>query len=205
MTDKELRKLNRAALLELLLAQSKEAEDLRQQLSEANEKLESRCIELQDAGNIAEAALALNGVFSAAQAAADQYLESIKDISCRQEELRAAAEAECSEMKMRIAEEARAEADRLKSEAKEVAERMRAEAEQQLEAAKESSAATETEAKEKAAALLADAEKQCAEMKAAAEAESAQYWKNISERLEKFYAEHAGLRELLGRTMGKED
>lgn len=80
MTDKELRKLSRAELLELLLAQRKENEQLRVQLEEANEKLNSRVIEIENAGSIAEAALRLNGVFEAAERAAAQYLENIRRI-----------------------------------------------------------------------------------------------------------------------------
>lgn len=41
----------------------------------------SRVIELEDAGSIAEAALRLNGVFEAAQRAAEQYLMNVKRIS----------------------------------------------------------------------------------------------------------------------------
>lgn len=81
VTDRELRKLSRADLLELLLAESRENEMLRTQLKEAQEKLASREIELQNAGSIAEAALRLNGVFEAAEQAAQQYLENIRRIS----------------------------------------------------------------------------------------------------------------------------
>lgn len=81
MTDKELRKLKRVELLEMLIEQSKENEELKRQLQEANEKLESRDIMLKQSGSIAEAALKLNGVFEAAQKAAEQYLENVKRIS----------------------------------------------------------------------------------------------------------------------------
>ncbi len=75
---KELKKLNRAELLEILISQSKEIDSLKQQLQEANEKLEDRRIIIENAGSIAEASLMLNGVFEAAQNAAEQYLENIK-------------------------------------------------------------------------------------------------------------------------------
>lgn len=78
MTDKELRKLSRAELLEMLIAQSKEVALLKKQLQEANEKLEDKRIMIENSGSIAEAALHLNGVFEAAQNAAEQYLENIK-------------------------------------------------------------------------------------------------------------------------------
>lgn len=81
MTDKELRKLSRADLLEMLLVQSKEVDRLRSELEEANRKLEDRKILLANSGSIAEAALKFNKVFEAAQMAADQYLENIKQIA----------------------------------------------------------------------------------------------------------------------------
>lgn len=78
MTDRELRKLSRADLLELLLEESRENERLRDQLRQANEELASRRIEINNAGSIAEAALRPNGVFHAAEQAAAQYLENIR-------------------------------------------------------------------------------------------------------------------------------
>lgn len=77
MTDKELKKLNRAELLELLLVQTKEVERLQVELEEARRQLDDRKMQLQEAGNLAQAALEVNHVMQAAQAAADQYLENI--------------------------------------------------------------------------------------------------------------------------------
>ena len=81
MTDKDLRKLSRRELLELLIEQGKKVNRLQSELDEANSKLESRQIQLASAGSIAEAALRLNHIFEDAQAAADQYLENIKALS----------------------------------------------------------------------------------------------------------------------------
>ena len=78
MTDKELRRLSRRELLEMLIMQMEENEKLSQELETAQEMLRKREIVIERAGSIAEAALALNGVFEAAQAAADQYMENIK-------------------------------------------------------------------------------------------------------------------------------
>lgn len=78
MTDKELRKLSRADLLELLLEQSKEVERLEAELAAAAGQLEDRRIAAAKAGSIAQASLQLNGVFQAAQQAADQYVENIR-------------------------------------------------------------------------------------------------------------------------------
>ena len=86
MTDKELRRLSRAELLELLLEANRENERLRSQLQKAKDLLDARAIEIENAGSIAEAALALNGVFQAAQQAADQYLENVRRLAEEQKE-----------------------------------------------------------------------------------------------------------------------
>lgn len=80
MTDRELRKLKRSEILELMVEQSDEIEALKKRLEAAEEKLAMRTIILERAGSIAEAALALNHVFEDAQKAADQYLENVMRI-----------------------------------------------------------------------------------------------------------------------------
>ena len=88
MTDREMRKLSRRELLEMLLEQAKEIERLQKQVQELTEKLESRALTLAQAGSIAEASLRLNGVFEAAQQAADQYLANIRQQKEETEEQR---------------------------------------------------------------------------------------------------------------------
>lgn len=78
MTDQELRRLNRAELLEMLLAQMEENERLQQSLDEANQALAERKIAIAEAGTLAEAALRLNDVFAAADRAARQYLDNVR-------------------------------------------------------------------------------------------------------------------------------
>ena len=86
MTDKELRKLNRSALLEMLVEQSRENDRLRAQVDELR-LLPDRQLKINQAGSIAEASLQLNQVFEAAQQAAEQYLENIRSLSGRQEQV----------------------------------------------------------------------------------------------------------------------
>ena len=107
MTERDLRKLNRTDLLELLLQQSREMEQLREELEEAQYQLSRREIVMGQTGSIAEAALQLNGVFSAAENACAQYMESIKALSGRQEEV-------CRLME----EETRRKCDKMLAEAK---------------------------------------------------------------------------------------
>ena len=77
MTDKELKRLSRAELLELLLIQTRESEHLKMQLEEAKRELADREIRIREAGNLADASVAINGVLESAQKAARQYLENI--------------------------------------------------------------------------------------------------------------------------------
>lgn len=85
MTNKELQKLSRRQLLELMLEQSKRIDKLEQQLAAVNEELHNRYIITEEAGSIAEAALRLNHIFEAAQAAADQYVESVRRMTDRRD------------------------------------------------------------------------------------------------------------------------
>lgn len=149
MTDKELKKLSRIDLLEMLVAQSKEIERLQAQLDQTNEKLNSRVIAISEAGSIANASLQLNGVFSAAEEAAAQYLENIRLLSDQQEE-------KCREM----ADACAAECEAMRKETQESCEKER---------------------------QLADV-----------------YWKSISAKLQSFYDEHQGLRELLSKVESHE-
>ena len=93
MTDRELQKLKRDELLQLLVEQSRELDALRRELEETKKQLADRELHMQEAGSIAEASMQLNGVFEAAQRAADQYLESIRYQSEHVEEKCAALEA----------------------------------------------------------------------------------------------------------------
>lgn len=93
MTDRGLQKLKRVELLQLLVEQSRELDALRRELEETKKQLADRSLHMQEAGSIAEASMQLNGVFEAAQRAADQYLESIRYQSEHVEEKCAALEA----------------------------------------------------------------------------------------------------------------
>lgn len=75
--EKQLRRLRRMDLMELLLSQAQEIESLQERVVELEDKLKRREIIVAEAGSIAEAALKLNKVFESAQAAADQYLENV--------------------------------------------------------------------------------------------------------------------------------
>lgn len=98
MTDRELRRLSRADLLEMMIALSKENEQLRLELVETQQRLADRIVSLEKAGSIAEAALQLNGVFEAAQNACEQYIENIRVRSERCEQLEIETQEKCARM-----------------------------------------------------------------------------------------------------------
>ena len=105
MTDRELRKLSRTDLLEMLVDLSEELDHVKQQLAAAEEKLNNRQILINRVGSIAEASLQLNGVFEAAEAASEQYLENIRSLNERQDEICRRIEWECREKARRRLEE----------------------------------------------------------------------------------------------------
>lgn len=81
MTDKELRRLSRAELLQMLITQMEENERLNSRIEEMQNELDQRQIAIENSGSIAEAALKLNGVFEAADKAVKQYIESVKQMT----------------------------------------------------------------------------------------------------------------------------
>ena len=95
MTEKELRRLSRADLLELLVAQRRENEQLRCILNETQAQLADRTIRIDKAGSIAEASLQLSGIFDAAQDSCQYYMDNIKLLSERQSQV-------CQQMEQEI-------------------------------------------------------------------------------------------------------
>ena len=85
MTDKELRRLSRRELLQMLLEQTGEVERLQAELDKTRAELDDRAIMLESCGNIAEASLKINRVFEAAQQAAEQYLANVRRIDTGQQ------------------------------------------------------------------------------------------------------------------------
>ncbi len=85
MTEKEIKKMKPAELLSMLTAMERETEALRREnaaLALENRRLAqqvvSRDLKVSRAGSLAEAALQLSDVFTAAQEAAEIYLHNIR-------------------------------------------------------------------------------------------------------------------------------
>lgn len=112
MTEKELKKLSRIELLELLVEQTERCEELERKLAEAEQKLaeteqklaeteqkfENQTLNVKEVGTLAEACLKVNKIFEAADAAAKQYLANIKVYDDKKKEMLAETERRCAEM-----------------------------------------------------------------------------------------------------------
>lgn len=79
MTEKDMKKLTRYQLLELLIIQSEQVKDLQKKLEEAQKELDTQEIQMAVVGSIAEASMQLGGIFEAAQRTADIYLNTVKE------------------------------------------------------------------------------------------------------------------------------
>ena len=81
MTQYEMKKLSRKELLQLAAEESAQIRILQEHLEIAENELHKREININEAGSIAEAALQLNGIFEAAEQAAAQYLENMRNLT----------------------------------------------------------------------------------------------------------------------------
>ena len=78
MKDRELRRLSRKELIEIIYELKKSELALKERNEALEKQLSDRSIQMQNVGSIAEAALALSGIFEAAQDAADRYLGAVR-------------------------------------------------------------------------------------------------------------------------------
>ena len=83
MINKELRKLNRRELIEIIYQMKKNEQKMQEEINALQAELQDKRLRLSDAGSIAEAAVSVTNIFSAAQAAADLYLQ---EIACMKED-----------------------------------------------------------------------------------------------------------------------
>ena len=109
MNDKEIRKLNRSQLIEIIYQLQLNQEELEEENKKLKEALEDKRLHIKNAGNLAYAALELNKVMEAAQNAADMYLNEIREI-------RKETEAQCIHILKTTKEKADAYLNALKSE-----------------------------------------------------------------------------------------
>lgn len=168
MTDKELHSLKRSDLLKMLIEQEKELESTKSELEEMRRRWKKREIQLENAGNIAEAVLQVNGVFEKAQIAAQQYVDNVKIMSERQKKT-------CYEKEKQVKEDCEIKETETKKKCADLLE----------------------ETKKKCADLEDETRKKCTEMEKKTENKIEKQWSELSERLEAFYDAHKGLRKLI--------
>ncbi len=203
-SEKDYKKLSRAELLELLIAQVKEntllkktaefyeAEnsDLKYRLNDAEIRLSNREIIINNSGSIAEASLQLNDVFVSAQNAAQQYIDNVMLIYEQNEAISKDIIAQAEDEAARIVNEAHMQANKIRfdavKKAKSVIYNSRIKAGQ-----------IESDAEKIKTDMLMQAESECAAKKS----EIDEYWHRLSERLDNFYQNHKGLEQVI-RTAG---
>lgn len=100
MTDKEFKRLSRAQLIEIIYQLQLQLEELTNKNESLEDALADKRLRINNAGDLAKAALEINDCFQNAQNAADQYLNEVKEIIAKAEE-----------KGQKIIEEAQAKAD----------------------------------------------------------------------------------------------
>lgn len=150
--EKELRKMSRAELIEIIyeLEQreeeiEREKERLQAEKEELQHMLEERRILLSEAGSIAEAAMRLSRIFETAQETADQYLTSV---AAMQEDSGRKVKTMITEAQMQadtIVAQAKGEAEEVVYSAKEYARKLQSEAENSLNHARQEKERIEAE------------------------------------------------------------
>lgn len=201
MTDKELKRLNRTELLQLLMNQVRETEQLQAKVQELTEQIQKHEITCQNAGTLAEAALALNGVFQAADEAAQKYVQEMADRAAKQEqELQAKAEEAKEQANKLLADatdsaditrekaetylaDAKAKAEAILAEAGESAAKVREEATNCLDDAKSQKEQLLEQAKTEAETCVAKAKEEAEACVAKAKTESEEYWNRVNDQI----------------------
>ena len=91
MISNDLKKMNRRELVDIIYQMKKNEQLMQDEITSLQRELQEKRLRLEDVGSIADAAVSITDVFTAAQSAADLYLH---EISC----MKAETEKECSQM-----------------------------------------------------------------------------------------------------------
>ena len=89
MISKELKRLSRRELVDIIYQLKKNEQDMQEEIESLKTELQDKRIRISTAGSIADAAMSVTNVFSTAQMTADIYLH---EISCMRED----ADRECA-------------------------------------------------------------------------------------------------------------
>ena len=91
MISKELKRLSRRELVDIIYQLKKNEQKLQEDMAALEESIQEKRIRISVAGSIAEAAMDITNIFSTAQRTADLYLREISY-------MKTSAEEECSNM-----------------------------------------------------------------------------------------------------------
>ena len=80
MISKELKKLNRRELVDVIYQLKKNEEQMQEKIDALETELQDRRMHLSEVGSIAEATTDITGIFSVAQSTADLYLQEISSM-----------------------------------------------------------------------------------------------------------------------------
>lgn len=80
MIRKELKKLSRRELVDIIYQMKKNEQQMQEEITALQAALQEKRIRISEAGSIAEAATSIANVFYSAQTAADLYLQEIAHI-----------------------------------------------------------------------------------------------------------------------------
>ena len=195
LDTKEMKKLSRSEMLEMMLLQSNEIEKLQAEVAELTAKLNDRSIAVDKAGTLAEASILISNVLQEADRAAKDYLINIERLSGDADRVSQAKIAEAQLKADALLMEAKGKAAALLSQAQTALDKASGEAEQ-------AKADVITKARQEANAIVSRASVERDRIKREADT----YWVEVSAKMEAFYQEHKGLREMLssfGGTMDK--
>ena len=79
MISKDLKRLSRRELVDIIYQLKKNEQEMQEEIESLKNELQDKRIRISMAGSIADAAMSVTNVFSAAQVTADLYLS---EISC---------------------------------------------------------------------------------------------------------------------------
>ena len=118
MAEKELRKMRRNELIDIIYALQEQMEQVAAERDTYKKQLGDRQIHIEKAGSIADAAVALNHLFEVAQSTADQYLDYIYAANAEAEAQRQQILDEAHRQAGEILEAAAAEARQIEADRK---------------------------------------------------------------------------------------
>lgn len=91
MINKELKRLSRRELVDIIYQMKKNEQEMQDKITALENEIKDKRIRISQAGSIADAAVNVTNVFSAAQVTADMYLSEIAS-------MKKDTEAECAKM-----------------------------------------------------------------------------------------------------------